>query len=63
MRHGSDSDLGDWRRRIQNGARDIAFAVALTVLAVSLIALAWLGNPNHQGGREPVATAVKVHPN
>ena len=43
MKPRSDSDLNDWRRRAQRGARDIAVAVALTVTAVSLIGVAWLG--------------------
>jgi hypothetical protein len=37
-------DTSDWRRRAQRGARDIMFAVALTVTAVFLIGVAWLGN-------------------
>jgi hypothetical protein len=39
-----DFDSGNWRRRAQRGARDIMFAVALTVTAVVLIGVAWLGN-------------------
>jgi len=35
---------GNWRQRVQRGARDIMFAVALTVTAVVLIGVAWLGN-------------------
>jgi hypothetical protein len=42
LRH--DSDLGDWRRRAQRGVRDIVVAVALTISAVALIGVAWLGN-------------------
>ncbi|MGE0767262.1 MAG: hypothetical protein AB7L90_12420 [Hyphomicrobiaceae bacterium] len=37
-------DSGKWRRRVHRGARDIMFAVALTVTAVVLIGVAWLGN-------------------
>jgi len=33
-----------WRRRAQRGARDIMFAVALTVTALVMIGVAWLGN-------------------
>jgi hypothetical protein len=39
-----DSDLSDWRRRVRGGARDIAFAVALTIIAAGLIGVAWLGS-------------------
>jgi hypothetical protein len=42
LRH--DSEFNDWRRRAQRGARDIVVAVALTVIAVGLIGVAWLGN-------------------
>jgi hypothetical protein len=42
LRHEFDSR--EWRRRAQRGAGDIAFAVALTVTAVVLIGVAWLGN-------------------
>ena len=38
-----ESDLNDWRRRAQHGVRDIAVAVVLTVSAVGLIGVAWLG--------------------
>lgn len=39
-----DFESSDWRRRAQRGARDIMFAVILTVTAVVLIGVAWLGN-------------------
>ncbi|MGE0698480.1 MAG: hypothetical protein AB7O57_05235 [Hyphomicrobiaceae bacterium] len=44
MKTRRDIELGDWRRRAQRGARDIAVAVALTVTAAALIGVAWLGN-------------------
>ena len=56
-----DSDPGDWRRRAQSGSRDIFIAVTLTVLALGLIGLAWLGNGARQIG-QPVATVTKDHP-
>ncbi len=48
--HREDYDSGEWRRRAQRGARDIVFAVALTITAVVLIGVAWLGN---HGGTDP----------
>jgi len=44
-------DSGSWRRRAQRGARDIMFAVALTVTAVVLIGVAWLGNSRGSDAR------------
>jgi len=49
LRH--DSEPNDWRRRAQQGVRDIAVAVALTVTAVALIGVAWLGNHRPDAGR------------
>jgi len=56
LRH--DSDPGDWRRRAQRGARDIVVAVALTVSAVALIGVAWLGN--HQTADPGVGPSAEV---
>lgn len=39
-----DTELAEWRRRAQHGSRDIAIAVVLTLLAVALISVAWLGH-------------------
>jgi hypothetical protein len=57
----SDSDLGDWRRRAQRGSRDIVVAVTLTILTVSLLTFAWLGNGQRRSA-EPVAAATKTIP-
>ncbi len=56
-----DSELGDWRRRAQRGSRDILVAAMLTVLAVGLLALAWLGNGSRRAA-EPMAAAHKTMP-
>jgi hypothetical protein len=56
-----DSDLGDWRRRAQRGSRDILVAAMLTVLAVGLLTLAWLGNGARRTA-EPMAAAHKSIP-
>lgn len=53
-----DFDSGDWRRRAQRGARDIMFAVALTVTAVVLIGVAWLGN--HRGNDPRLGPSAEI---
>jgi len=53
-----DSELSEWRRRAQRGARDIAVAVALTVTAVALIGVAWLGN--HRSAGPGVGSSAEV---
>jgi hypothetical protein len=53
-----DFDSGNWRRRAQRGARDILFAVALTVTAVVLIGVAWLGNSH--GRDAPLGPSAEI---
>ena len=55
-----DSELNDWRRRAQRGVRDIAVAVALTVTAVSLIGVAWLGKQRMAEPRIGPSAEVKA---
>ncbi len=50
-----ESELGDWRRRVPQGTRDIAMALVITVLALGVISLTWLRSTAHRG-HEPVAT-------
>ena len=54
----NDSEASEWRRRAQRGARDIVVAVALTITAVALIGLAWLGN--HRSGDGVVGPSAEV---
>jgi len=51
-------DSGELRRRAQRGARDIMCAVMLTVAAVVLIGVAWLGN--HRGGDMRMGPSAEV---
>lgn len=59
MTYQHDSDLEDWRRRAQRGSRDIAVAVVLTVMAVALIGVAWLGNAGRHAG-EPLSVSAEA---
>ena len=60
MKQQHDSDLSEWRRRAQLGAHDIVVAVALTVMAVGLIGVAWLGN--HRTGDARIGPSAEVSP-
>jgi len=53
-----DIDSNDWRRRAQRGARDIVVAVALTVTAVVLIGVAWLGS--HRNGEPGLGPSAEI---
>lgn len=54
-----DSEHNEWRRRAQTGSRDIAVAVVLTVMAVGLLGLAWLGNAGPAPGSIGPSAEVK----
>lgn len=55
-----DSELNDWRRRAQRGVRDIVVAVTLTIVAVGLIGIAWLGN--NRSGESRIGPSAEVKP-
>ena len=58
MKLRSDSETNEWRRRAQRGARDIVVAVALTVTAVGLIGVAWLGK--HRPAEPGIGPSAEV---
>ena len=49
----------EWRRRVQTGSRDIAVAVVLTVMAIGLLGVAWLGNSRPEPGTIGPSAEVK----